>query len=415
MYHRRFPYFVASHLIGQNKQTRTATSSIVRFSIAGIALCVAVMLLTLSIGNGFRQEVGKRLVLLSGEIKLSPYRELNKDSDNQTILYTPALQKALNGIPAIDEVRPVIAIPGILKSEETFCGVLALGFEEGDLASLYHGLEVERSLPQGGERGAYATVISKSVASALDLAREDKIPFVTLQIPASMRVLNIEAVSDIPEINTGILTLPIEDLRRIAKIPCDEVSYLELFLHKGYHADSVADNLAKTLSEYAIVGDQKLAITTAREEMPALFDWLDLLNGNISLLLIIMAIVALFTATTGVLVMILGRTHMIGVLKALGATTWSIRAIFVHLGSAIAIRGILWGNGLALLLASIQYFFRPLALDASIYYIGYVPIAFTWWPWLAVNVATFLLVMLVLYIPTQLVARFSPTDTLRFS
>ncbi len=140
-----------------------------------------------------------------------------------------------------------------------------------------------------------------------------------------------------------------------------------------------------------------------------------MLDGNTLLLLCIMAIVAGFTAITGILVMILGRTRMIGLLKALGTPQTTLRTVFLVLGGNIVLRGLLWGNLIAFTIAFTEWKFRFIALDPTNYYISYVPIRVTAIPWITVNISTFVIVLLMLYLPTRIISHIKPAETIRFS
>lgn len=411
---RSFPFFVARRLSGYRRGDSSATDKMVRFAIVGIALCVAVMLLTIFIGKGFNHEVKKRLSYLTGDIKLSPVSS-SSEGGASFFYFTPAMREKLLALPQIEDVRPVVQLPGLIKTDSAFQGVVALGFDSETIASLEGSLLSSTKEEHRMAKEPSHAILSSPSAKELQLAEGDKFAFYSLGEAHSLRILTLAGTSDMPEVAGGILTLPINYLQRQAGLAEDEVSYVELFIKPHLSAELVADELVAVLSQSDFSEGQHLALNTSRELMPALFDWVDMLDSNTLLLLSIMAVVAGFTSITGILVLILGRTRMIGVLKALGASARSLRELFLILGGYIALWGLFWGNLIAFFFALLQKWGHIIPLDPATYYISYVPISFSWQGWLVVNLAAWLVILLMIYLPTQIVARIRAVDTLRFS
>lgn len=411
-----FPFFVARSLIARKGQKRSSTERILRFTVAGIALCMAVMLLAVFIGAGFSREVKSRLSLLTGDIMILPYGATANSSE---VFFTasPSMIEALLDVKGVVSVRPVVQLPGILKTDSAFAGILAVGMDELSIAALSQRLRLDQA-PEGVNDTlpvSNPALISVSAARNLSLATGEQIPFYTLGGKIAIRQVTVAGVTDIPEVNGAVMVVPIDLLRKLSGLSLNEVSRLEIFIEENANVEEVSDAIVAMLSNSVLTGGNHLGLNTARELMPALFDWIDMLNANTGLLLAIMAIVAGFTITTGLLVMMLGRIRMIGLLRALGASHNSIRELFLYLGGDIVLRGLLLGNVIAFALALPQYFWRIVSLDPSIYYISYVPLHFSFWAWLLVNIGFSLVTLLMIYLPTRIVARIKPTETLRFS
>lgn len=407
-----FPFFVASHLVRRTKASQGNSWIMVNFAIVGIALSIAVMLLTIFIGRGFNQEVKNRLSYITGDIKLFP-SQTSMEGGSSFFVYTEAMEQKLLAIPSIASVRKVVELQGIVKTDSSYRGVMALGFDSLSLATLYKELKIEGGV--SNRKGGMA-LLSLPVARQLQLKEGDKIPFFSLTDKLSIRVYTLSGVTDIPEVNGGVLTLPIENLRQQAQISRNEVSYLEIFLKEDIdNLEEEADRLSQYFSHNNTFEGQRLSLNTTRELMPALYDWIDMLDSNSYILLFIMAVVAGFTAITGILVLILSRTRMIGLLRGLGASLSSLRILFLYLGGNITLKGILWGNVIAFSLAGIQYFWHIIPLNPATYYISYVPISFVWHDWIVVNLLAFVLILLMLFLPTRVIARIKPAKTLRFS
>ena len=190
---------------------------------------------------------------------------------------------------------------------------------------------------------------------------------------------------------------------------------LELFVQPNVDHLALSDRLVEQLSKSPNTRGQSLGMYTAESLMPDIFAWIEMLDANISLLLVLMLIVASFTLITGLLILILDRTRMIGLLKALGARYGSIRSLFLYLATFVVGKGLLWGNLIAFALAGVQYFFSPIQLDPATYYLSYVPIEFDI-PWvLGINLLVFVLSMISLLLPTRIITRIRAVDTIRFN
>ena len=153
---------------------------------------------------------------------------------------------------------------------------------------------------------------------------------------------------------------------------------------------------------------------TIKDQYPTIFQWLALLDSNVYGIIAIILIVGIINMITALLVLILDRTGMIGLLKSLGASDWTVRKIFLYNAMSLILKGLFWGNLIGLGLVALQYFFAPLTLDPSTYYVTEAPVYISWWHVLLLNLGTFLICLLVLIIPTYIVSRISPVKAMRF-
>ena len=252
-------------------------------------------------------------------------------------------------------------------------------------------------------------------AEKLHLTVGDKVPIYFTGARTTVRTFTIAGIVDLPHIEAPIVVAPIGVMRHVAHIDEDKVTRLELFVQPKVDHLALSDRLVEQLSKSPNTGGQSLGMYTAESLMPDIFAWIEMLDANISLLLVLMLIVASFTLITGLLILILDRTRMIGLLKALGARYGSIRSLFLYLAAFVVGKGLLWGNLIAFALAGVQYFFSPIQLDPATYYLSYVPIEFDI-PWvLGINLLVFVLSMISLLLPTRIIARIRAVDTLRFN
>lgn len=409
---RIYPFFLAQRLATRQSAASRATSSLLRFTVLGIALSLAVMLLTIFVGKGFRNQVHERIYLLTGHIILNEYGR-NYADESASLRITPELLSELAGIEGIGEIRQVVQSGGIIKTDSDFSAVLVMGVSSRD--AYLHTSGVLSPYFDGSDTLHNPILLPLECAEKLHLTVGDKVPIYFTGARTTVRTFTIAGIVDLPHIEAPIVVAPIGVMRHVAHIDEDKVTRLELFVQPKVDHLALSDRLVEQLSKSPNTGGQSLGMYTAESLMPDIFAWIEMLDANISLLLVLMLIVASFTLITGLLILILDRTRMIGLLKALGARYGSIRSLFLYLAAFVVGKGLLWGNLIAFALAGVQYFFSPIQLDPATYYLSYVPIEFDI-PWvLGINLLVFVLSMISLLLPTRIIARIRAVDTLRFN
>lgn len=408
---RIYPFFLAQRLATRQSAASRATSSLLRFTVLGIALSLAVMLLTIFVGKGFRNQVHERIYLLTGHIILNEYGR-NYADESASLRVTPELLSELNGIKGIAEIRQVVQSGGIIKTDSDFSAVLVMGVSSRDAYLHTSGVLRGGHIPyfDGSDTLHNPILLPLECAEKLHLSVGDKVPIYFTGARTTVRTFTVAGIVDLPHIEA-----PIGVMRHVAHIDKDKVTRLELFVQPKADHIALSNRLVEQLSKSPNTGGQSLGMYTAESLMPDIFAWIEMLDANISLLLVLMLIVASFTLITGLLILILDRTRMIGLLKALGARYGSIRSLFLYLAAFVVGKGLLWGNLIAFALAGVQYFFSPIQLDPATYYLSYVPIEFDI-PWvLGINLLVFVLSMISLLLPTRIITRIRAVDTLRFN
>lgn len=404
-----YPFFVARRLSVQaSKQART-TSRLLRFSVVGIALSLAVMLITLSVGRGFREQVVERVYLLTGHVLLNEYGKNYADESSLLTIPTPLVDQ-LQQLDGVEHLRKVVQSYGLIKTDSTFAAAVVLGLSS---------LEAYRSIlpPDFWEKWSSThnpILISQDLARRLSLHKGAKLPLYFMGSRVTVRVFTLVEIVDFPELEAPLVVTSLETMQRIRGLDATQVSRIELFAQPSYPHEQLCAQLIEVLPHSPYLKGIHLGMNTAEELYPDIFAWVKMLDANVQLLLVLLMLVVVFTLTTGLLVLILDRTPMIGLLKALGAHFVGIRSVFLYLASFVIVRGLLWGNGLALLLLLLQKYFHWVTLDPQTYYVSYVPVSFSVLTWVGVNLLVFVLTMLVILLPSRLIGRIKPVDTLRF-
>lgn len=412
----RFSFFIAQRLFSRKVNRYRPTAALLHFTVTGIALSLLVMLLTVFVGNGFRNEVRRRVSLLTGEVILSQYGS-EHNSQESLLQVTPDMIAYINSVPGVAEVQGVLQTAGIVKTKEDYEGVLLMGVTS---TAIYHTLPdllLAGTMPQmdGTDTLHNPILLSSATARRLHLTVGDKIAFYFTGEGITLRSFTLAGIVDLPQINGSVAIAPIEVIRTALKVQEGAVNRLELFCSEGQDPLLVSNRVATALSDSPYAAEQSIGLNLAEDVMPDLFSWLDMLDSNIALLLLLLLLVAAFTLITGLLILILDRTRMIGLLKALGTNQAILRNIFLYLAMFVIGKGMLWGNLLALVLLFLQEHFHFLTLNPATYYVSYVPMEWSWRAFLSVNMGTFALSMLLLLLPTRIIARMRPIDTIRFN
>lgn len=359
-------------------------------AIAGMAMAVVVMLLSLAVMLGFKDEVQRRIMNLDDCITISAV-----DST-----FTPATVLSAITLPSEAQIVEHTSLPAILKTPDDFLG---LTLQRND----------EFSLPDT------SIIISEISASKLQLQIGDRIPtyfFINDRLRVRMLTLTATYSSGFAEHDDAVgycsASLPptllgfdqkqVQSLG-IRNIPAEQIPELTSSIYSELLNLYYSGNLP-----YA------LGISNILQADGNFFTWLQLLDTNVIVIITLMGLVAAFTLISSLFIIILERVHTIGLLKSLGATNGQIRRIFIFMAERLVVRGLLIGNMIGLAIIAVQYFTHMIPLDATSYYVEYVPVRLTFGAFIALNCGALIISWLVLTLPALLIARISPATTLRY-
>ncbi|PJJ75495.1 lipoprotein-releasing system permease protein [Thermoflavifilum aggregans] len=394
---------------------KTFSRFIIRIAIVATTLSVAVMILATALVNGFQQAVSQKIFSFWGHLHVEVYQpDYAPLSAPPPFPENDSLLRIIRHLPQVATVQPYATQAVIIKSTDDLDGVIFKGVKRDyDWRQLQSYL-VAGHLPTFPDSGyADEILISADMAQRLNLRTGDKV--VVYFVPGSgqtprPRVLKISGIY-----RTGVQeydhTYIIGDLRLIALMngwQPDEIGGFEIFLRHVNDMDTVNQLLDKQILP------QNLMSVTIRQIYPNIFDWLRLQTTNEWIILVIMVIVAVINMTTAILILILERTHMVAILKAMGMQNRQIQMIFVWHATLIFCTGILFGNMAGLGLAWLQYETHFFKLPEDIYYIAYAPIAIRFWQVIAIDAGTLLVGVGLLRIPALIIRRIYPVQALRF-
>lgn len=384
------------------------TSSVTKIAIISIAMGLAVMVVSFAILEGFRNEIQNKIFSFGSHLQISKY-DTNNSLEVEPIS-GPRLVRELQHNPQVASIQPFARKTAIIKTKEEVLGVVLKGIDEKSSRSpMRQNLVAGKFLTFSDTAASNDVLLSRKVADKLRLKPGDKALFYFIQNPPRVRQFTVRGIyqTGLDEFDEAYVIGDIQQVRDLTSWPDSLVGGLEITLKDFNRLDPVADNLYENLRY-----DLKLDKIT--DQYAQLFDWLKLLNRNVVIFLILIIFVATFNMVATIFIMILERTNMIGVLKAIGATDNQIRSMFFFRGLSLTVRGMLYGNLIGLGFCAIQYFFHPIPLDPENYYMDRVPIH--WDPLMIVvlNAATFLTSLLAVLIPTYLISRIKPVVAIKF-
>lgn len=415
----RFPLF----MVRKVKPGRAGRNSLTSATIAvvGVSIAVIVMELAIAVVLGFKQEIKNKVSGFDAQVTVSPYISGEISTINDIYL---SLNDTLGNVieSTVPGVKATLSLkqPGILKTDNDFAGVLFKGYGAN------HGYEFEKSNIVEGCIPDYSVdenknkiVISRLTANSLKLGVGDKINtyFFTNE---NLRARKFEVAgiydSKFSDYDRLIAYASLPVLQRVAGIDTLSGSAIEL---RGITPDSivsVSDRLQQRLitATHARELSRFYEVNNITRSAAIYFNWLDLLDTNVVVILILMACVAGITLVSCLFIMILERVKMIGLLKALGATNAQIRRIFIYLAQRLVLRGVLIGNAIAIGVILLQAHYRIIPLDPDAYYLSYVPVEINPWDFLALNIGVIIVSVLILIIPSHIASNISPTQTMRY-
>ena len=414
-----FPLFIArriysDHIGDQQKVSKPA----IRIAVAGVAIGLAVMIISVCVVLGFKHTIRDKVVGFGSHIQVANFYTLQSSAIDQPIAIGDSMMNVLKKTEGVKHVQRFAMKQGILKTDNDFLGVMFKGVGPEFDSTFIHKNMVEGSIPHfSDQQSTNRILISKDMANKLRVKAGDRI-FAYFIGDGGVRTRRF-TISGIYQTNLAQYdkTTCFCDLYTARKLNAwtdDMVTGAELtvndFKQLSTTASDIINRVNRTQDQYGNTFSSK----TIRELSPQIFSWLDLLDLNVWIILAIMTAVAVVTMISGLLIIILERTTMIGVLKALGARNSTVRHTFLWFAAFIIGKGLLIGDALALALILLQKFTGFAKLDPQTYYVDVVPVELDWMLIVALNIATMLIALFVLIAPSYLVSHIHPAKSMRY-
>lgn len=412
-----FPLFIARRIYGKGAGSQKVAKPAIRIATAGVAIGLAVMIVTVSVILGFKHTIRDKVVGFGSHITVANIASL-MSSDQYPIQMDDSMTTVLRAIPGVRHVERYAMTQGILKTDDDFLGVALKGVGPEYDTTFIHQNMVEGSIPHFSDSSStQRLLISKTIADQLRVKCGERIfaYFINHQGVRTRR-FTITGIyeTNLKQYDQQMCFTDLYTANRLNGWQEDQFSGAEMLVHDFGQIDEVEHQVVKRVNRTTDHYGETYSSATVTEMNPQIFSWLELMDLNVWLILGLMIAVATVTMVSGLLIIILERTQMIGVLKALGAKNQQVRHVFLWFATFVLAKGLLWGNALGLGLIALQHLTGFVRLDPQTYYVSTVPVEISWPIVLALNVATLLVCVAALVVPSFLVSRIHPAKSMHY-
>lgn len=406
-------YFIAKRLITAKDYKSSISAPIIKIAISAIAIGIIMMLVSVATGIGLQEKIREKVSAFNGQIIISNY-----DNNNSDVTLIPISKKQdfypnFKSVPEVSHIQAVASKAGIIRTENAFEGIIFKGVGADYNWDNIGEYLAEGKLPDFSKTLNEEVIISKFLADRLNLKVGDN--FNTFFIKEEQGKLpNSRRFKIVGLFNSGFqnfdATYIIGDIRHIQRInkwAPDQVGAFEVFVKDFKNIKTTGDQIYEQTSS-------SLDTKTIIEKYGYIFDWLQLFDFNIIIILAVMILVATINMVVALLVLILERTQMIGILKSLGANNWTVRKVFLYNAFYLIIRGLFWGNLIGISILIIQQQFGVVQLNPENYYVNEAPVYLNWGYVVLLNLLTITVCFLVLLIPSYIITKIPPVKAIRF-
>lgn len=411
------PYFLAHRIYAQNDDKRKVSRPAIRIATIGVAIGLAVMIVSVCVVLGFKHAIRDKVIGFGCHIQVAEYNAL-MGGDGRAVQMDDSVMSVLSHIQGVKHVQRFAYRQGILKTDDDFLGVMFKGVGPEFDSTFIHKNMVEGSIPRFSDKvSGNKLLVSKSMADKLHLKTGSRLfAYFIDYTGVRMRRFTISGVYQ-TNLTQYDNTICFTDLHAVAKLngwPADVAGGAELTINNFEQLDDVERTVIAKVNRTTDHYGNTFASKTIKEVSPQIFSWLSLLDLNVWIILAIMMCVAAVTMISGLLIIILERTQMIGLLKALGAGNATVRHTFMWFSAFIIGRGLLWGNLVGLGLVALQYVTGLVKLDPATYYVSTVPVEVNLLYIVLLNIGTLIISLFVLIAPSYLISHIHPAKTMSY-
>lgn len=409
--------FLAKRIYKDPQNKEQASRPAIRIATIGVAIGIIVMLLSTCIILGFKQTIKDKVVGFGGHIQVANFLT-HQTTDSYPIIVNDSIKRVIKKIDGVQHVSTFALKQGILKTNTDFLGISFKGVTKDFDNSFITQHLISGKFPLfGTPESKKSIVISATIANKLNLKEGDKV-FAYFIDDNDVRIRTFR-VAGIYETNLSLFdnVTCFIDLQNVIKLnnwTNNQATGMEVTINNFDRLNEVSAQFVNKINRTIDAEGNTYSSQTIKELVPQIFSWLNLLDINVWIILSLMILVASVTMVSGLLIIILERTNMIGLLKALGAKNKVIRSTFLYFAFFIIVRGMIIGNSIAFLLLLIQKYMGVVKLDANIYYVSVVPVQLNLPIIVLINLATVIISILVLIIPSYLIAHIHPSKSIKY-
>ena len=403
--------FIAKRLFTAKENNNNYTRPIIRIAILAIAISVAVMILSVFILSGFKDNISNKVIGFGSHIKITKFNN-NQSFENDPIDFNLEIYDKIKNLDFVNHINIYATKAGIIKNDVDIHGVVLKGVSGNYNWEFFKNNLISGDIPNIKDSTKIASddiLISESISKKLNIKLGEELVIYFIQNPARVRKFKVSgiyktALSEFDDITA------IADLNHLIKLNNWNTNQIGGYEIKTKDFDNVSSYTTK-IDELI---DFDLKAQNSKDLNPQIFDWLRLQDFNVVIILILMLLVGCVNMVTSLLIIILEKSKFIGVLKAIGLSNWNIRKIFIYNSLYILLNGLFWANLVVILFTFFQKRFHLISLDETIYFMSSVPVKFDVFSMFIINIGTIIICYLVLIIPTILIAKISPAKSIRF-
>ncbi|MBN2486916.1 MAG: ABC transporter permease [Bacteroidales bacterium] len=413
---------IARRFIKSSGKGGSFTSPIIRLSVVAIALSMAIMIIAVATVTGFKNEIRNRVTGFGGHIQIVNF-DSNNSLESSPIDKNQSFLPELIAMPGIKNIQVFATKPAMIKTKNEIQGIIMKGIGP-DFDTLFFAQNiVEGGMPKITDSAKTNQVlISKKLANMLHLKLGEK--FTTFfiderisDVPINRRVFQICGIyqTSLETFDEQFILGDIKHIQTLNGWNNNQVGGFEILISNYGTLDYLTENVRLPVEFRFMEDGSRLRVLSIKEKYPQIFDWLNLLDMNVVAILVIMIIVAIINMISGLIILILDRTPSIGLLKALGTSNPSMRKIFLYQAAYLILKGLLWGNILAIGLLLLQHNFHLIKLNQASYFIEYAPVNINMWHIAVINIAALSIIFVFMLLPVIILSRIQPVKTLRYS
>ncbi len=408
-----FEYFIAKRIISAKEYKNSISSPIIKIAILSIVIGFITMLISIASGVGLQNKIYKKVSAFNGDIIISNFDTNFSDDSQNPISIIQEFYPIFNSVQGIKHIQATASKGGVIRTPTEFEGVVVKGVGKDYDWSYFNEFLIDGSLPDYNHILTNEILVSKYISNRLNLKVGDKLNTFFFnndnsKLPRS-RNFEVSGIynSGFNEFDEKFVIADIRHIQRLNKWSKNEIGSFEVFVEEFSRIDQIGNEVYNEVGSF-------LDSQTIKERYFSIFKWLELFDFNIVLIIVIMIIVAGINMITALLVLILERTQMIGIIKALGSSNKSVRKIFIYNAMYLVSIGLLWGNIIGIGLLLIQKYFKLIKLDPAIYYVTEAPVYIAIGYIFLLNIGTIIVCFSMLLIPSYIISKITPVRAIRF-
>ena len=409
--------YIARRLYSESSDEKKISRPIISIAIVGIALGLAVMIVSVAIVTGFKSEIRNKIIGFGSHIQIINY-DANISFETQPISQKQDFYPALDSIEGIQHIQAFAIKAGILKTRDNIQGAVLKGVgPDFDWSFFRENITRGSAFQVSDTATTDQIVLSQYIANLLELDTADYVGMYFVEDPPRMRRFQVAGIynTGLQELDKQFIIGDIKHVQRLNNWDSHQISGFEVLVEEFEKIPAMASMIRNNYTYKVLPDGSKLKVISITDKYPQIFDWLEVTDINVWVILILMIAVAGFNMISGLLILILERTNMIGLFKAMGSKNWNIRKIFLYLSSFLIGKGMLWGNIIGIALCLIQMQFGLINLDPTNYMLTDVPINLKILHIILLNAGSLIVTILMLVVPSYVVAKISPIKTIRFN